>query len=175
MNSFLWGQGRTSRCGINCLTWEKLWIHKTQGGISFKDLSAFNLAMLGKQGWKFKMEPESLVSRIFKVLYFLNNSYLMATIEHNLSYLRRNILHARFIIWGTRWSIGSGNRIPILDEPWFLNGERIHDNIPGALFVCNASINSLLDPYFKRRNEPVARQFFSENLASKIINTPLFE
>jgi len=40
-------------------------MHKTQGGMGFKDLSAFNLAMLGKQGWKFQTEPDSLVSRIF--------------------------------------------------------------------------------------------------------------
>lgn len=32
-----------------------------------------------------------------------------------------------------------------------------------------------MDPYFKRWNEPVVRQVFSEDLASKILNTPLFE
>jgi len=41
--------------------------------------------------------------------------------------------------------------------------------------VNHASINSLMDPYFKRWNEPVVRQVFSEDLASKILNTPLFE
>jgi len=34
--------------------------------MGFKDLSAFNLAILGKQGWKFLTEPNSLVSRIIK-------------------------------------------------------------------------------------------------------------
>jgi hypothetical protein len=62
MNSFWWGHGRSSNRGINWLSWEKLSIHKTQGGLGFKDLSAFNLAMLGKQGWKFMSEPNSRVS-----------------------------------------------------------------------------------------------------------------
>jgi len=37
-------------------------MHKTNGGMGFKDLTAFNLAMLGKQGWKFVTEPDSLVA-----------------------------------------------------------------------------------------------------------------
>jgi len=48
--------------------------------MSFKDLTAFNLAMLGKQAWKFMSEPHSLVSRIFKVRYFPNNSFMSASL-----------------------------------------------------------------------------------------------
>jgi len=151
-------------------------MHKSKEGMGFKGLSPFNLAMLGKQGWKFQTEPESLVSCIFKARYFPNKTYLTSTTGHNSSYVWRNILHACFIVCGgARWSIGSGTWIPILDEPWLHNGERIGSNISGAHFVCNASINCLLDPYVKSWNEPVVRQVFSEDLASKILNMPLFE
>jgi hypothetical protein len=57
INSFWWGHGRTTHRGINWLSWEKLSMHKTYGGMGFKDLSVFNLAMLGKQAWKFLPEP----------------------------------------------------------------------------------------------------------------------
>lgn len=88
----------------------------------------------------------------------------------------RSILRARFIVrGGARWSIGHGNHIPILNEPWLLNGETIPSNISGANYVSHASVNSLMDPYFKRWNESVVRQVFSEDLAAKILNTPLFE
>ena len=151
-------------------------MHKSYGGMGFKDLSAFNLAMLGKQGWKFQMDTESLVSRIFKARYFPNNSYLTATIGHNPSYVWRSILPARFIVrGGARWSIGSGNYIPILAEPWLLNGESIPGDIAGASFVRNMSINSLMDPTTKRWNEHVVREVFSEDLAAKVLNTPLYE
>jgi len=50
INSFWWGHRRSATQGINWLSWEKLSIHKSHGGMGFKDLSAFNLAMLGKQG-----------------------------------------------------------------------------------------------------------------------------
>ena len=116
------------------------------------------------------------MSRIFKARYFPNNSYLTAIISHNPSYVWRSILRARVIVCGGAcWSIGHINHIPILNELWLLNGECIPSNIPGATFVSHASINNLMDPYFKQWNVPVVRQVFSEDLASKILNTPLFE
>jgi hypothetical protein len=94
INSFRWGHGRTAHRGINWLSWEKMSMHKTHGGMGFKDLLAFNLAMLGKQAWKFLSEPQSLVSRIFKARYFPTRSFLNANIGHNPSYVWRSILRS---------------------------------------------------------------------------------
>ena len=69
------------------MNWEKLSTPKIHGGMGFKDLFAFNLAMLGKQGWKFITEPDSLVARNFKARYFLSASYLTATVGHNPIYI----------------------------------------------------------------------------------------
>lgn len=41
-------------------------IPKKYGGLGFKDLRAFNLAMLGKQAWRFLTRPHSLVARLYK-------------------------------------------------------------------------------------------------------------
>jgi hypothetical protein len=118
MNSFWWGHGRSSQRGIHWMNWEKLSAPKVHGGMGFKDLSAFNLSMLGKQGWKFITEPNSLVARIFKVRYFHNGTFLTAQIGHNPSYVWRSIMRARFIVrGGAKWSIGPGASIPILNEP----------------------------------------------------------
>lgn len=87
MSSFWWGNGKTTQRGIHWMNWEKLSAPKIHGGMGFKDLSAFNLAMLGKQGWKFITEPDSLVSRIFKARYFPSGSYLTATVGHNPNYV----------------------------------------------------------------------------------------
>jgi len=90
------------------MSWGKLSAAKVYGGMGFKDLSAFNLAMLGKQGWKFITEPDSLVARVFKARYFPSSSYLTTKIEHNPSYVWRNIMRAKFIVCGdARWRIGS--------------------------------------------------------------------
>ena len=136
------------------MNWEKLSAPKIHGGMGFKDLSAFNLAMLGKHGWKFITEPNSLVARIFKARYFPSSSYLTATVGHNPSYVWRIIMRARFIMReGARWSIGSGATISILNEPWLSNEEFISSDTLGAHFVHNFTINSLMNLHDKSWNE----------------------
>lgn len=67
-------------------------------------------------------------------------------------------MRARFIVrGGARWSIGSGATIPILNEPWLSNGEFISSDIPGAHFVHNFTINSLMNLHDKSWNEKVVR------------------
>ena len=146
-------------------------MHKIHGGMSFKDLTAFNLDMLGKQGWKFQTEPNSLVSRIFKARYFPSQTYLIANIGHNPSYVWRSITCSRFLVCGgSRWSIGTG--IPILNASWLLNGSRIDGNMEGAHFVQDFAVNILLEENSKRWNEHLIRQVFSQDIASSILNMP---
>jgi len=83
-------------------------------------------------------------------------------------------MRARFIVCGgARWSIGSGATIPILNEPWLPNGEFIGSDILGAHYVHNFTINSLMNLYDKSWNEQVVRQVFSDDIANKILHTPL--
>jgi hypothetical protein len=65
----------------------KLFVHKNFGGMGFKDLTSFNVAMLGKQGWRFQTDPSSLVTQLFKARYFLNSDFIGSGIVHNPSYV----------------------------------------------------------------------------------------
>jgi len=98
INSFWWGHGNATSRGINWMFREKLSMHKNYGSMDLKDLWAFNLEMLGKQGWTFRTKPQSLVSSIFKARYFPNNSYLTAKLGHNPSYVCRSILRAQLLM-----------------------------------------------------------------------------
>ena len=113
------GDDGANNRGIPWLLWEKLSMHKYHGGMGFKDLLAFNLAMLRNQGWTLQADPNSPVSCLFKARYFPTRSYLTPTLGHNPSNVWRSILRARFIVRvGVRWSIDTRSSIPILDEPW---------------------------------------------------------
>lgn len=57
MNSFWWGQKSHDTKGIHWMTWEKLTVRKDDGGMGFRDLYAFNLSLLAKQGWHFLTNP----------------------------------------------------------------------------------------------------------------------
>jgi len=83
-------------------------------------------------------------------------------------------MRARFVVCGgAKWSIGLGVFIPILNEPWLPNGECIRSDIPGAHFVQNFTINSLMNLHDKSWNELTIRQVFSVDVADRILHTPL--
>lgn len=58
---------------------------KKDDGLGFRTLHGFNLAMLGKQGWKLISNPEAMVSRIFKARCFPNDDFFNAKIGYNPS------------------------------------------------------------------------------------------
>jgi hypothetical protein len=91
LNSLRWGHNKGNTKGINWMSWEMLSIHKKEGGLGFKNLCAFNEAMLGKQAWKFMTELHNIVTRLFKAKYFNQRDFLDFKIGHNPSYLWRSI------------------------------------------------------------------------------------
>ncbi|XP_019183730.1 PREDICTED: uncharacterized protein LOC109178648 [Ipomoea nil] len=98
MNHYWWDSGTDRR--IHWKAWDKLCIPKKYGGLGFKDLRAFNLAMLGKQAWRMLTKPDSLVARVYKARYFPKGSFFDAQVGNNPSFCSRSIMASKSIICG---------------------------------------------------------------------------
>lgn len=63
MSEFWWKNKKESK-EIHWKSWEQLSKAKDRGGLGFRDLEAFNLALLEKQMWRLLTNRESLLARV---------------------------------------------------------------------------------------------------------------
>ena len=90
--------------------------------MGFRDVLAFNLAMLAKQVWRLIHNNQSLFYRVYKARYFLNCSFMLAELGPNPSFVWRSLLAARDVIReGSTWRVGDGQNIGVLSHKWLQN------------------------------------------------------
>ncbi|KAH9670971.1 reverse transcriptase domain-containing protein [Citrus sinensis] len=119
MNSYWWRNNHSSGKGINWMKWKYLCNPKGHGGLRFKQLHSFNIALLRKQVWHILTRPESLMSKVLKARYFPRTSVLKASLGHNPSFVWRSMLAAKdVVVQGSRLQVGSGHNISIGNDPW---------------------------------------------------------
>ena len=113
MRNFWWAQ-RDKERKLAWIAWEKMCTPKNEGGMGFKDLKAFNLALLTKQGWRISQDSDSLAHRVLKEKYFPDSNFLKAELGKNPSYTWRSLVAARGVLHrGLRWNIGNGRKAKI--------------------------------------------------------------
>ena len=83
---YWWDQTRNEK-KIHSIKWEKLCKSKEKEGMGFRDIHAFNLAMLAKQAWRLNQDTQSLFFRVYKARYFPNCSFMKAALGHNPSFV----------------------------------------------------------------------------------------
>ena len=113
VRNFWWGQKENER-KMAWISWEKMCQRKAEGRLGFRDLKAFNLALLAKQGWRIIQNPNSLLHRVLKAKYFKSTSFLEAQVGNNPSYTWRSLMEAKSVVErGMRWNIGNGRSVDI--------------------------------------------------------------
>lgn len=121
ISNYWWGSSTDSKC-IHWQRWELLTRRKEEGGMGFRDLHLFNLAMLGKQGWRLLDNPEPLCARVLKGQYFHDADFLSATRRKHASQTWRAILAGRDVLKKDIIKrIGNGNSTNIWHDKWIPN------------------------------------------------------
>jgi hypothetical protein len=89
---FWWSQNDKEN-KIHWLGWEKLTRSKSMGGLGFRDIHAFNIAMLSKQVWRLIQNPDSLCARLLRAKYYPDGNIFEAKPTDGISYTWRSLLH----------------------------------------------------------------------------------
>ncbi|XP_074352652.1 uncharacterized protein LOC141691795 [Apium graveolens] len=118
-NGFWWKSGKNSGKGIRWNLWEKMCMTKNRGGLGFRCLYSYNMALLGKHIWNFLNNPESLVARIFKARYFPDKHIFKAQKGSNASFIWSVISeYMEEFYRGFKWVLDDGRSINIFTDQW---------------------------------------------------------
>lgn len=108
---------------MHWVSWEKLCLPKSYGGMGFRDLKTFNQALLAKQGWRLLCDSGSLVHQVMKARYFRNDNFADARRGYDPSFVWRSIWGAKsLLLEGLKWRVGNGASILVWESSW-LPGE----------------------------------------------------
>ncbi|KAL6136612.1 hypothetical protein ACLB2K_061907 [Fragaria x ananassa] len=169
----LWWGDTEEKNKIHWRSWERLCVPKHEGGLGFKNLHWFNLAMLAKQGWRLIQNSNSLIASLYKAIYFSTGDFFSAELGSRPSFSWRSILSARKVLTqGLRWRVGTGDQIDIWNHKW------ISDSFPR----CPSSppprdapklVAELIDPITRTWDIQKLERCFSSADVDLILSIPL--
>jgi ribonuclease HI len=142
----------------------------------FRRLHSFNMAMIAKQGWNIMTKPNTLVAKLYKARYFPNSSLFDSQLGHNPSYAWRGIWKARYILMnGCRWSIGKGNDIKVMNDPWLRGKEGAWIQSPQVQGAFSIKVNDLMLLNEKRWDRAKIESLFPVDIVNRILDVPLLD
>ncbi|KAM6568466.1 hypothetical protein CsatB_016451 [Cannabis sativa] len=171
--SKFWWQSSKDKQGVSWVSWKKLCKHKSFGGIGFRDIRNYNLALLGKQAWRLLTDQSSLVTKIYKARYFPKDTFLNANVGNNPSFIWKSIVESKDVIKaGARVRIGSGLNTSILSYPWIpdLQQPYVSSTHPG---LEGKTVASLMQIQYKSWDVEVISDLFNDRDKSLILGIPL--
>ncbi|KAL6272179.1 hypothetical protein ACE6H2_022871 [Prunus campanulata] len=115
---FWWGNAM-DESKIHWKSWHSLCRGKESGGLGFRDLMDFNLALLGKQCWRMLSNPDAYWVRVLKPKYFPNEELMQAKVRARASWAWSSLIARRdVILLHARCQIFNGRKTNIWNDSW---------------------------------------------------------
>lgn len=146
---------------------------KNLGGLGFRNLEVFNLALLCRHVWRVLLEPSSLSARILKAKYFPTSQFLDAELGSQPSQISRAILDGREILkQGIVRRIGDGTTTDIWALNWIPRAGLMH---PITSRVVNPPqfVSQLIDAMSATWKHDLVKEVFVPFDADAILKIPL--
>lgn len=118
LTRFFWDskEGERKICWVS---WDTLTLPKKLGGLGFRDIQAFNQALLGKISWRLITKPDCLLSRILIGKYCTSASFLTVTAASSSSHGWKGILKGRGLLLNHLGkAIGDGEATSVWKDAW---------------------------------------------------------
>ena len=137
--------------------------------MGFRDIQAFNLALLAKQAWRLIHNTHSLFYWEYKSRYFPNCSFMDAKLGNNPSYVWKSLLAARNIIReGSKWKVGDGRTIGVSTHNWLS-----HEPIFLGEQQQGLMVKDLIDGHTKQWDREKIFDLFAHGTRMEILATAL--
>ncbi|XP_023879643.1 uncharacterized mitochondrial protein AtMg00310-like [Quercus suber] len=170
---FWWGQANKER-KLAWLSWKKLCMPKDRGGLGFRDLKLFNIALLAKQGWRLQTNTSSLFCRVFRAKYFPLGSFVDVYLGRNPSYAWRSLMVAQGVVQnGRRWQVGDGGNIRVWCDKWVPRSSTYMVVTPKKPNSQVALFKDLINIEAFEWDVGLVKQCFNAEDASAILGIPL--
>ena len=109
---------------------------KKQGGMGFRDIHCFNLALLAKKAWHLLNNPESLCATTLRAKYFRNGNLMNANLKKGSSFTWQSIMAGITTLKRDNiWRVGNGHNINIWKDAWIPNCATRKIVTPGGTIV----------------------------------------
>ena len=148
-------------------------VPKNRGGMGFRDIHCFNLAMLAKQCWRLIDQFDSLCARVLRSKYYPSGDILNCELKKGSSYVWQSIYSGiETINQGCIWRIGNGLTVNIWDDPWIPTSSswKIVTMRGSSLLTM---VHELIDPATGYWDETLIRDIFWGVDADRILQIPL--
>ncbi|XP_017604153.1 uncharacterized mitochondrial protein AtMg00310-like [Gossypium arboreum] len=172
--SCMWWNNNDKARGWAMMAWDKMCYPKGMGGMGFRDLQLFNLALLGRQVWRLMTHTDTLCFKVLSPKYFPEGDVFSYKQGDKPSFTWTSIAKAVDALKdGFLWQVGDGNRIDIRKDHWGVDGIR-GDSVCRSYFNHNERlVKDLWVSNNKRWNRERVIEIYGENLGECICKLPI--
>ena len=137
--------------------------------MGFRDMYLFNIALLGKQGWRLIHNNDSLVHGVIKSKYYRNENFLQSHLGKNPSLIWRGIWEAKTMLQqGFRWRVGNGKSIKIWKDRWIPFTSTLQPQTPIGDWDEEGLVCDLIESSTKKWRLELLYEMFASNEGAKI-------